>query len=154
MTDAPAPGLGPVPGGEPELAIARDLARRAVWALPAALVVAGLIWRLPGVASTALAIAVVVANFLLAAYANSRAARVSAALLGAVAMVGFLIRLAVVFGVFFLMKDASWFAVVPFGLTVIVTHLGLLFWEMPHVSASLAFPGLKPTSPSLAHKEP
>src|SRR5439155_235035 len=28
---------------------------------------------------------------------------------------------------------------------IIVTHLGLLIWETRYVSASLAFPGLKPT---------
>ena len=32
------------------------------------------------------------------------------------------------------------------GITVLVTHLGLLFWELRYVSASLAFPGLKPTA--------
>ena len=41
-------------------------------------------------------------------------------------------------------------ALVPFGVTIIVTHLGLLFWETRYVSASLAFPALKPkpTTPS------
>ena len=34
----------------------------------------------------------------------------------------------------------------PLGLTLIVTHLGLLIWETRHVSASLAYPGLKPTA--------
>jgi CDP-diglyceride synthetase len=148
-------GVMPVGGGEPELEIARDLAKRAVWALPLALIVSGMIWRLEGVLSTAFAIAVVVTNFLAAAYMNSRAARISPAVLGAAAMFGFLIRLGLVFIAFFLAKDASWFEVVPFGLTIVVTHLGLLFWEMKYVSASLAFPGLKPTAgPSLAHKEP
>ena len=152
MTDA---SVMPVAGGEPELAIARDIAKRAVWALPVALAAAWLIWRTDGVASTAYAIAIVVANFLAAAFMNSRAARINAAVLGAVAMFGFLIRLGLVFIAFFLAKDAAWFEVVPFGLTIVVTHLGLLFWEMKYVSASLAFPGLKPTtSPSLAHKEP
>jgi hypothetical protein len=33
---------------------------------------------------------------------------------------------------------------VPLGLTIIITHLGLLFWELRHISSSLAFPGLKP----------
>jgi CDP-diglyceride synthetase len=152
MADA---GIMPVAGGEPELAIARDIAKRAIWALPAALAVSGLIWQMDGVITTAFAIAIVVANFLAAAYMNSRAARISAAVLGAVAMFGFLIRLGLVFIAFFLAKDAPWFEVVPFGLTIVTTHLGLLFWEMKYVSASLAFPGLKPTaSPSLAHKEP
>jgi hypothetical protein len=145
--------VGPVAGGEPELEIARDLARRAVWALPIALVVSGLIWRVDGLASTGYAIVIVVANFLAAAFMNSRAARISAGVLGAVALFGFLIRLAVVFIAFWLAQDASWMSIVPFGLTIVVAHLGLLFWEMQHVSASLAFPGLKPTSPSLAHKE-
>ena len=36
-------------------------------------------------------------------------------------------------------------SLVPLGLTLIVTHLGLLFWELRYVSASLAYPGLKPT---------
>ena len=27
---------------------------------------------------------------------------------------------------------------------LIVTHLGLLFWELRYVSGSMAFPGLKP----------
>jgi hypothetical protein len=152
MTDA---SLMPVGGGEPEMEIARDLAKRALWVLPAALLVSFLIWRTDGLLSTAFAMAIVVVNFLAAAYANSRAARISPAVLGAVAMFGFLIRLGLVFIAFFLVKDAPWFEVVPFGLTIVVTHLGLLFWEMKYVSASLAFPGLTPAaSPSLAHKEP
>ena len=31
-------------------------------------------------------------------------------------------------------------------ILMLVTHLGLLFWELRYVSASLAFPGLKPTA--------
>jgi hypothetical protein len=152
MTDS---AIMPVTGGEPELEIARDLAKRALWVLPVALGASWLVWRTDGLLSTAYAMAIVVANFLAAAFMNSRAARINAAVLGAVSMFGFLIRLGLVFIAFFLAKDAPWFEVVPFGLTIVTTHLGLLFWEMKFVSASLAFPGLKPTtSPSLAHKEP
>jgi hypothetical protein len=143
MADA---AYAPVAGGEPELEIARDLARRALWALPAAVVVSWLIWRWPGVASTLFAIALVVVNFLAAAWLNSRAARIGVAALGAVAMFGFLIRLGIIFLAFLLVKDMAWFEVLPFGLTVVITHLGLLFWEMQHISASLAFPGLKPAA--------
>jgi len=35
-------------------------------------------------------------------------------------------------------------AVIPFAFTLVITHLGLLFWEMRYVSANLAHPGLKP----------
>ncbi len=48
---------------------------------------------------------------------------------------------------------AALLALVPLGLTIIVSHLGLLFWEMRFVSASLAFPGLKP-GPHSETKEP
>jgi len=146
MTDLSA--VTPAGGGEPELAIARDLAKRALWVLPVALVLAFLVWGAGGAISTGYAIAIVVLNFLLAAFMNSRAARISTALLGAVAMFGFFIRLAVITAAFFVAKDAWWMKVVPFGITIVVTHLGLLFWEMKHVSASLAFPGLKPAGPA------
>jgi hypothetical protein len=144
MSDLSA--ITPAGGGEPELAIARDLAKRALWVLPVALVVTGLVWGPGGAISTAYAMAIVVVNFLLAAFMNSRAARISTALLGAVAMFGFFIRIGVILIAFFVAKDASWMKVVPFGVTVVATHLGLLFWEMKHVSASLAFPGLKPAA--------
>jgi hypothetical protein len=49
--------------------------------------------------------------------------------------------------VLLLVADAGWVAKVPLGVTLIVTHLGLLLWETKYVSASLAFPGLKPNSP-------
>lgn len=38
-------------------------------------------------------------------------------------------------------------ALVPFGVTIVVAHLGLLFWETKYISASLAFPALKPKQP-------
>jgi hypothetical protein len=132
------------------MAIARDMAKRGLWVAPPALLVSFLIWGTGGAISTAYAMAIVVINFLLAAFMVARAAKISDALLGAVAMFGFLIRLAVVFLAFFLARNAEWMKVVPFGITIVVTHLGLLFWEMKYVSANLAFPGLKPTSSSLS----
>jgi hypothetical protein len=142
--------IAPVEGAAPEMAIARDLAKRALFVAPPALLVTFLIWGTGGAISTAYAMAIVVVNFALAAFMVSRAAQINAAMLGAVAMFGFLIRLAIVFLAFYLARDAEWMKVVPFGITIVVTHLGLLFWEMKYVSANLAFPGLKPTSSSLS----
>ena len=42
-------------------------------------------------------------------------------------------------------KDAGWISRPALGLTIIVTHLGLLAWELKYVAASLAYPGLKPS---------
>ena len=70
--------------------------------------------------------------------------------MGAV-LFGYLLRLGLIFLAVFLVHDASWFEKLPLGLTIIVTHLGLLIWELRYVSASLAFPGLKP-SPDRARR--
>ena len=137
------------PGPAVELELVRDMAKRALWITPAVLLVSFLVWGLPGALSTGLALALVVANFVMAAWMNGRAAKISFALLGGVAMFGFILRLSIVFVAFWLTKGSDWMRVVPFGLTVVIAHLGLLFWEMKYVSATLAFPGLKPsTKPS------
>jgi hypothetical protein len=133
-----------VDGPAPEGQIVRDMLRRGVWAAPALVLVFGLIWGVGGALSTAYAIALVALNFVIAATLDAWAARISLAMLGAAAMFGFLLRLGLIFAAVLLVKDAWWVELVPLGITLIVTHLGLLFWEMKYVSASLAYPGLKP----------
>lgn len=147
----PATPFSPMsdPGPAVELELVRDMTKRALWITPAVLLLSFLIWRVPGVLSTGLALSIVVLNFVMAAWMNGRAAKISFALLGGVAMFGFILRLSIVFVAFWLTKGSDWMRVVPFGLTVVIAHLGLLFWEMKYVSATLAFPGLKPsTKPS------
>jgi hypothetical protein len=61
-----------------------------------------------------------------------------------VALFGFLFRLGLLAAAVLVVKDQWWVELVPLGLTLVVTHLGLLIWEARHVSASLAFPGLRP----------
>jgi hypothetical protein len=62
----------------------------------------------------------------------------------AVALGGFGVRMGLVTVVMLLVKDEPWIDLVALGVTVLVTHLGLLFWELRYVSASLAFPALEP----------
>jgi hypothetical protein len=62
----------------------------------------------------------------------------------AATLFGYLIRLGILFLAVYLLKDADWLSLPALGITLIVTHLGLLFWEMKYVAASLAFPGLRP----------
>jgi len=87
----------------------------------------------------------VLVNFLLAAFLITWSARISLSLLMASVLGGYLARLGLIFLAVLLVRDASWFEKVPLGFTLIVTHLVLLIWELRFVSASLAFPGLKPT---------
>ena len=135
-----------VDGPAPEPTLVRDMLRRGLIAAPIMIVVFGLIWGIPGAASTAYGIAIVCVNFALAAAMMSWSSRISVAAMGAAAMFGFLIRLGLIFAAVLLVKDASWVSLVPLCITLVVTHLGLLFWEMRYVSASLAFPALKPTA--------
>jgi hypothetical protein len=138
---APVP---PAPEVERELAF--DMLKRGVWFAPAILLAATMIWGTEGTASAALAIALVTVNLLLAALALSWAAKVSLTAIMAVSLGGFAVRMGLVTAVLFAVRDAPWVNMVALGVTVLVTHLGLLFWELRFVSASLAFPGLKPTA--------
>ena len=94
------------------------------------------------------AVAVVLVNLVLAAVSLSWAARRSLTLLMAVALGGFLVRMGLVTAVMLAVRNQPWIDLVALGVTVLVTHLGLLFWELRYVSASLAYPALKP-----GHKE-
>ena len=90
------------------------------------------------------------AAFALAAALLSWTARISLGLMMGAALFGYLLRLGLVFLAVWLVVDQPWVDVVPLGLTLIITHLGLLAWELRYVSASLAFPGLKPGEPPTA----
>ena len=94
----------------------------------------------------AYAYGLILINFVVAAALLGWAARISLGLLMGVCLFGFLIRMALITVAVLLVLDQPWVAPVPLGVTLIVTHLGLLFWETKFVSASLAFPGLKPSA--------
>ena len=103
------------------------------------------IWGRAGATSAAYALALVTLNFLAAAWLLAWAARISYGLLMGVALFGFLIRLALIGVAVLAVKDAAWVEPMALGLTLVVSYLGLLFWELRYVSVSLAHPGLKPT---------
>jgi len=131
-------------GPAPEQQIASDMVRRAVPFAPFMIAFGAILWGTNGALSVAYGIVLVCLNFLLAAAMLAYAARISLAFLMAAALGGFLVRLALLFLAVYLVKDASWVEMMPLGLTIIFTHLGLLAWETRYVSMSLAYPGLKP----------
>jgi hypothetical protein len=144
---APAPSvfaardLGPAP----ERQVAKDLIKRGAMALPVAMLLGLVFWGTPGLLSVGYAAALIMVNFWVAAMLLGWAARISLGLVMGVALFGFLIRMAVISAAVLLVKDQWWVVPVPLGVTLVVTQLGLLFWETRFVSASLAFPGLKPS---------
>jgi len=133
-----------IDGPSPALGVALDMAKRSLWLVPIVIIVSAAFWGLNGVYSTLYGLAIVVANFLLSGWLLAVSGRISAAMMGAAALFGFLLRLGLIFIAVLLVKDAAWVEMVPLGLTLIATHLVLLFWEMRHVSSSFAFPGVKP----------
>ncbi len=62
----------------------------------------------------------------------------------AAVLFGYLVRLGLIFVAVYAVKDAAWISLPALGATIIVTHLGLLVWELKYVALSLAYPGLKP----------
>ena len=134
VTDAP-----PV-----ELQVAGDMIRRALPVAPVIVLVASLGWGVDGGLSAVYGLALVLANFGLAAVLLSWGGRRSLALLMGLALFGYIFRLGLVADAVLAVKDQGWVELLPLGLTIIVTHLGLLFWETSRVSASLTFPGLRP----------
>jgi hypothetical protein len=131
-----------VPNVETE--IAGDMVKRVIPAAPVIVLIAGLLGGSKGAWSAALAVAVVTANFILAAVSLSWAARTSPMALMATALGGFLVRMGLLTAVILAVRHASWINLSAFAITILATHLGLLFWETRYVGASLAFPGVKP----------
>lgn len=142
----------PLPGPAPEVAVSNDMVKRGLIVAPLLIAICGFIWGLDGAWSSAYAIAIVLINFALASGIVAVTARISLQLMMASILIGYLLRLGLIFLAVYLVKDASWISLPALGATIIVTHLGLLVWEMKFVAMSLAYPGLKPTSKDLSPK--
>ncbi len=134
----------PVEGGAVEREVAFDIARRSLPFIPAVLLLSGLIWGPNGAVSAGYAFGLVLFNLCMSALLLGWAAKRSLALLMGMALFGYILRLALITVAVLLVKDAAWVDIVALGITIIVTHLGLLFWETRYVSVSLAYPGVKP----------
>ena len=138
-------------GPSTEVSVSRDMIKRGLIAAPLLIAICAVIWGGDGAWSAAYGIALVLTNFAIAAGIIAMAARISLGLLMAATLFGYLIRLGLIFLAVYLVRDASWISLPALGATIIVTHLGLLFWEMKYVAISLANPGLKPAPPARTH---
>jgi hypothetical protein len=136
-----------LPGPAPEVTVTKDMVKRGLIVAPLLIAVCGFIWGMNGAYSAAYGIALVLVNFLLAAGIVAWTARISLGLMMGAVLFGYLIRLGLILLAVLLVKDTGWISLPALGATIIVTHLGLLVWEMKYVALSLAHPGLKPTRP-------
>jgi len=147
MTDNAFSMITPLPGPAPEVTISKDLVRRGLIVAPLIIAICGAIWGMDGALSSAYAIGLVLLNFAFAAALIATTARIGLGLMMGAILFGYLMRLALIFLAVYLVKDTAWISLPALGATIIVTHLGLLFWEMKFVAISLAHPALKPARP-------
>lgn len=133
-----------VDGPAPEMAVSRDIIKRGVIVAPVLIALCAVIWGADGAWSSAYGIVIVLANFAVAAALVTVTAKISVGVMMGAVLFGYLARLALIFAAVWFVQDAAWISFPALGATIIVTHLGLLMWEMKYVSISLAHPGLKP----------
>jgi hypothetical protein len=134
-------------GPSVEISVSRDMVKRGLMVAPVLVAVCGVIWGGDGAWSSAYGVAIVLVNFSLAAVLIATTARISLGLMMGATLFGYLIRLGLIFLAVYLVRDAGWISLPALGATIIVTHLGLLIWELKYVAISLAHPGLKPARP-------
>jgi hypothetical protein len=140
--------LARVPDAPPvERQLATDMARRGLWVAPVLIGIASVFWGVHGGLSAAFAIALAIGNLMLAALIMTWAARVSLTAMAAAAMGGYIVRLGLLMAIVLLVRHQAWVSWIPLAFTIVITHLGLLIWETRYVSASLAYPGLRPRPP-------
>ncbi len=131
-----------------EREVALDMVKHGLMVAPAVVAVCGLIRGWDGAASAAIALGIVLVNFLAAAAIMTRAAKSGPTAIGAAALGGYVFRLAVILVALVLLRHQPWIDLPTLGFVIVGTHLGLLVWEMKYVSLTLAAPGLKPARPS------
>jgi len=133
--------------------IAFDMVRRGALVAPLIIALIGLVRGWPGAASAAIAVGIVLVNFLAAAAIMTRFAKGSPGAIGAAALVGYVIRLAVIVVALLLLRHRTWIDMPTLGFALVLTQLGLLFWEAKYVSLSLAAPGLRPGRPGTSGEQ-
>jgi hypothetical protein len=134
-----------VEGPAPEVEVSTDMIKRGLIVAPVLVAVCGVIWGGDGAWSSVYGIAIVLANFALAAGLIALTIRISLVVMLAGVLFGYLLRLGLIFVAVYAVKDAAWISLPALGSTIIATHLGLLVWELKYLALSLAYPGLKPT---------
>jgi len=147
MTAPASPFVTRLEGPAPEVDISKDLVKRGLIVAPVLVAICGVIWGLDGALSALFAIGLVLVNFALSAAIVSATAKISLGLMMGAVLFGYLIRLGLILLAVVLVKDASWISRPALGAAIIVTHLGLLAWELKYLAISLAHPGLKPARP-------
>ncbi|MEO0495067.1 MAG: hypothetical protein AAF081_16800, partial [Actinomycetota bacterium] len=123
---APDPTGTRLLGPSPAIEVARDIAKRGLMVAPVFVIVGAAFWGVDGALSVAFALGLVIVNFLLSAALLGWSARISFGLMTVTSLVGFGLRLGLIALAVMGVRDMAWVELVPLGLTLIISHLGLL----------------------------
>lgn len=129
-----------------EWEMATDMVRRGLPVAPVLILTGALGWGVHGALSTSFGLMLVLGNLLVSAALMAWAGKRSLGLLAGVAVGGYVVRMGVIALAVWAVKGMAWVELLPLGLTIVLTQLGLLWWETRQVSLTLAYPGLKPPS--------
>jgi uncharacterized membrane protein len=133
------------PAVEREIAV--HIAKHGAVAAPLIIAAATALRGWNGLTSSAIGVAIVIVNFLVAAAIMTRAARSGPAAIGGAAAGGYIARLAIIVIALVALRHRSWIDLPTLGVVIVGTHIGLLFYEMKFLSITLAAPGLRPVRP-------
>lgn len=121
-----------------------DMVVRGLLVLPAVLLIGFLFGGTKALVSIFVGMVAILINFKLSGYILIWASKSSLSLIASMVVGGFLIRLAMIAALMWSVRNANQISLTLLGIVLIVTHLGLVFWEMRYVSLTVAYPGLKP----------
>ena len=131
----PAARYGPAPGQRPvELIIGMKTAARSIFVAPVLIAIFGMTNGMSGAVAAAIGVAIVAANFVLAGYILSTAARISLGAYQAAALFGFLIRLGLIMVTVLVIARVTDIDRLALGISAVASYLILLAWEAVAVS--------------------
>lgn len=137
-------------GSRPEQTMVRRALLLGAVAVPLSFGVGALFAGADGGWSAALGVVVVVANFAVHGLSLAWAAGISITLLQVVALVGFLVRMAVILGALVLLDRAAFFSPVIFGISVVLGTVALLGYEARLVARGVGARLEIPPDPAVA----
>lgn len=130
----------------PAAEVALDLIRRGVIVMPIAVVASLLVGGPTAAAAVAIGMAIILGNFWVSAKILAWASTVSHGMVASTSISGYFIRSFLIAGLVWLLKDVSSVNLLWLVFSLVISHLGLLTWELRYVSTTIAHPGLKPSA--------
>lgn len=104
--------------------------------------------------SAAIGVAIVFTNFVVHGLSLARAAKISLTALAATALIGFVLRLAIIFAIMVALDRLAFFSPLAFGLAVVPATLLLLGFELKLLAGGVGQELSLPADPPAAARKP